>query len=120
MVKVLRYLLSALAGAFVGYVCLALFANLESFQFYTIRSFVTGQSAMSEIMEHPADQWVGLVIWVVFLGCGAAVGVRVSQWIWSRFRKTGSHVTSLTVGSGSPNGATVNSQGREPLVTDAE
>jgi hypothetical protein len=69
-----RTIFYGFGGAFVGYACLTILANLEDWQFYTIRSFVTGETAMSEITQHPADRWVmhGLVFGFI-LG-GAAVG----------------------------------------------
>ena len=74
-----QYALSALAGAAVGYFCCVFAANLEDWQFYSIRSFVTGRTAMSEIVAHPADGWVFDVIWTLFVAGGATVGVLVAQ-----------------------------------------
>jgi hypothetical protein len=74
----LRYLLSAFAGVIVGYMCLTLAANLEDWQFYTIRSLVTGKLVMSEIVAHPADRWVVPVLLAASVSLGAASGVLVA------------------------------------------
>src|SRR5262249_50230051 len=57
------YAVAAAVGSCIGYTACATAANLEDFQFYTIRSWATGKEAMSEIVEHPADRWIiiGLV-----------------------------------------------------------
>ncbi len=69
-----RTILYGLGGAFLGYVGLTILANLEDWQFYTIRSFVTGEIAMSEITQHPADRWVMFSLIFGFILGGAAVG----------------------------------------------
>jgi hypothetical protein len=66
-------------GAFLGYVCLTIFANLEGWQFYTIRSLVTGETAMSRIIEHPADRWVVRSLFFVFVLGGAFVGMWLAR-----------------------------------------
>lgn len=86
MNRIFRYILAALVGAVGGYLCLIVAANLEDWQFYTIRSFVTGQSVMSQIVEHPADRWVVPVLSVVFVSFGSALGIFLARW----FRTTGS------------------------------
>ena len=75
-----RYAFSALAGAFAGYMLLVVLANLEDFQFYTLRSAVTGRTAMSQIVEHPADRWIAPALFVVFLSAGAVAGVLAARW----------------------------------------
>lgn len=69
-----RTIFYGFGGAFVGYVFLMVLANLEDWQFYTIRSFVTGETAMSKITEHPADRWVMLGLVFSFVLGGAVVG----------------------------------------------
>ena len=54
-----------LGGAFLGYVLWHLLGSLEDWQYYAIRSAVTGETAMSSIIAHPADRWV---VWGLFLG----------------------------------------------------
>lgn len=55
----------------LGYLCLTALANCENFQFYTIRSIVTGRRAMSEIVDHPADRFVVPILFAVFVVGGA-------------------------------------------------
>jgi hypothetical protein len=66
-------------GAFLGYLCLSIFANLEGWQFYTVRSLVTGETSMQGITEHPADRWVVLSLFVGFVFGGAFVGVWLTR-----------------------------------------
>jgi len=66
-------------GALVGYVSLVIFANLESWQFYTIRSAITGESAMSRIIAHPADPWIKLGLFAAFIGGGFAAGIWLAR-----------------------------------------
>ena len=75
----IRYILAALAGAAAGYACMTIAANLEDWQFYTIRSLVIGRSAMSEIVAHPADKWIVPVLLVVFVSLGATLGVCLAR-----------------------------------------
>ena len=63
-----------LVGAACGYVALTVFANLEDWQFYSIRSFVTGKESMSEIVQHPLDQWVMPFLLIAFVIAGALLG----------------------------------------------
>jgi hypothetical protein len=74
-----RYLLAALAGAAVGYLCLVVVANLESIQFYTIRSLVTGKGSGLEIISHPADRLVVPVLFVVFVSIGSVLGILTAR-----------------------------------------
>jgi hypothetical protein len=69
---------AALLGVLAGYVCLTILANMENFQFYTIRSFVTGEEHMSQIVQHPADEWVAPVLLLVFCPMGAMVGWKIA------------------------------------------
>jgi hypothetical protein len=64
-------------GAAFSYFILVVIANLEDWQFYTLRSFITGKEAMSEIVAHPADKWVmlGLVLGVPV--CGGLIAMRL-------------------------------------------
>jgi hypothetical protein len=78
----LRHGIAAAVGGATGYLCLTILANLEDWQFYTLRSLVTGKSAMYEIVDHPADAWVVPVLLVLFIFTGAASGVLVA----GRFR----------------------------------
>jgi hypothetical protein len=59
---------------------LVIAANLENWQFYSIRTFVTGKSVMSEIVIHPADRWVVPVLLVVFISLGSALGILIARW----------------------------------------
>mgnify|MGYP001096357271 CR=1 FL=1 len=69
----------AVAGAATGYLTLFVLANLEDWQFYTIRSLVTGRRVMSEIVAHPADRWVGPALFVGFMGGGAMAGALMAR-----------------------------------------
>jgi hypothetical protein len=75
-----RFTLSAIAGAAVGYFCLAIAANAEDWQFYTLRSYITGRTAMSEIVHHPTDRWVMAVLLAVSILGGAVAGVLAARW----------------------------------------
>ena len=75
MTAVLRFLLSAIGGAAVGYVCLVIYGNSEDRVFYSLRSWATGQSAMSQIVQPPADWWVYLGVWVALVGGGVMIGI---------------------------------------------
>jgi len=79
MAAALRYTVWTIAGVVAGFLGLILLANWEGFQFYTIRSLVTGKTAMSEIVSHPADRWVVPVLYAVFLGGGAVAGVLIAR-----------------------------------------
>jgi hypothetical protein len=79
MASVARYVLAGLAGAVAGYMGLTVWANLERWQFYSVRSLVTGRSAMSEIVAHPADRWVVIALFAAFIGGGAAVGILAAR-----------------------------------------
>ena len=58
----MRSLYAALCGAALGYLACTVVANLEDFQFYTIRSWATGKTAMSDIVRHPADRWACMLM----------------------------------------------------------
>ena len=75
----LRYFLAALAGAAVGYLGLFILANVEDWQYYTIRSLATGKTVMSEIVEHPADRWVAPVLFATFISIGSALGILTAR-----------------------------------------
>jgi hypothetical protein len=76
-----RYIVRGLVGAAVGFTLWIIAGNREDLSFYTIRSFVTGKTAMSEIMEHPADPWVYWGLVTVFIGGGAALGA-LTAWLF--------------------------------------
>ena len=66
-------------GAFVGYVLLTILANMEDWQFYTIRSTITGETAMSQIVQHPADRWISLSLFIIFVFGGAFAGFWIAR-----------------------------------------
>jgi hypothetical protein len=74
MLRSFKFLLMSVVGAFSGYGVCTIIANCEDYQFYTVRKLVTGKSAMSQIMEHPADKWITPGIVVFSLLVGALVG----------------------------------------------
>lgn len=69
-----RTVLAAVAGGVCGYLACTVAANLEDFQFYTARRWATGESAMSRIVQHPADRWVTPAIVILFVSAGVLVG----------------------------------------------
>jgi hypothetical protein len=75
----LRTVLFGFGGAFVGYVFLTFLANMESWRFYTIRSTLTGETAMSQITQHPADRWIVSGLFVSFVFGGAFLGFLVAR-----------------------------------------
>jgi hypothetical protein len=68
-----------LAGALNGYGVLTILANLEDWQFYTLRSFVTGETAMSEITQHPADWWLRMILLFSAVLGGATAGFWIAR-----------------------------------------
>jgi hypothetical protein len=66
-------------GAFVGYILLTILANMESWQFYTIRSTLTGETAMSQITQHPADRWIVFGLFASLVFGGAFTGFWVAR-----------------------------------------
>jgi hypothetical protein len=67
MGKVRRYFLAAVIGAGCGFVAFVVAGNMEYSAFFSIRQSVTGQSALSGIVSHPADRWIIPAIMVVFV-----------------------------------------------------
>ena len=78
--SILRTVLFGFGGAFLGFMFLTILANMESWQFYTIRSTLTGETAMSQITQHPVDRWIVFGLFVSFIFGGAFTGfwVRVA------------------------------------------
>ncbi|MEQ8787000.1 MAG: hypothetical protein RIC55_11900 [Pirellulaceae bacterium] len=74
-----RTVLYGLLGAVLGYFLLSFLAALEPWPLYTVRSLVTGVTAMSRITQHPADLWTirSLVFTCVIVG--AALGMRLAR-----------------------------------------
>jgi hypothetical protein len=77
-VRAVRAALAGAAGGICGYLACAVAANLEAYQFYTVRRWVTGESVMSSIVQHPADRWVTPAIVILFVSVGVAAGVVAS------------------------------------------
>ena len=77
----LRYLAAGLTGGAIAYVYLVVAANLEDFQFYAIRSLVTGKSAMSEIVDHLVDRWIVPLLMVATVSFGTLSGVVIARWL---------------------------------------
>jgi hypothetical protein len=71
--------LHGFGGAFAGYAALTILANLEPWDFYTIRSALTGETAMSRIIEHPADRWIILGLFISFIFGGAFAGFWIAR-----------------------------------------
>lgn len=72
----MRTITGGLVGATLGYACLTVLANAEPWPYYTIRSFVTGETAMIQIVQHPADWWVRAAMYFGVPVVGALVGMR--------------------------------------------
>ena len=83
----MRYVFAGLAGACCGYLACTVAANLEQFQFYTIRQWVTGKTAMSEIIYHPADRWIIPAIVGFFVLSGAGWGMLIVWWFQTGKRR---------------------------------
>jgi hypothetical protein len=67
-----------IGGAIVGALLLVTLAQFERLEFYALRSFLTGESDVAEIVSHPADVWILTVLFVaVVFGC-ALVGFFVA------------------------------------------
>ena len=66
-------------GALLGYVTWAILASLENFQFYTIRRTLTGETNMPEIIDHPADRWIVLGLFLSFIFGGVFVGFWIAR-----------------------------------------
>ena len=81
-----RYVVSALVGALGGYLACNIAANLEEFQFYAVRRWATGKSAMADIVHHPADAWIIPAIAALFILSGAVLGVFARCWYRSQLR----------------------------------
>lgn len=77
--RIVWYGPATVAGVTIGFVALFVYANSEDWVYYSARSFVTGRTAMSEIVDHPADFWVCLAIPAVFLTVGGVVGVAIAS-----------------------------------------
>jgi hypothetical protein len=75
------YVLPGLLGAFAGFLLLTVAANLEQWQFYTIRSYATGKTVMSEIVAQPANKWIYFILYVVSIGGGVVTGVLFAWWL---------------------------------------
>lgn len=88
MGQVRRYFVGGFAGAAAGSLCLTVVAHLEEWQFYTVRALVTGRSAMSQIVAHPADRWVVLAHFGVFILGGAIVGMLAANWFPSKAKRS--------------------------------
>ena len=77
--SILRTVLFGFGGAFFGFMFLTILANMESWQFYTIRSTLTGETAMSQITQHPVDRWIVFGLFVSFIFGGAFTGFWVAR-----------------------------------------
>jgi hypothetical protein len=83
MGKAIRYFLAVLIGTCCGELAFTIARHLEGFPFYTIRQWVTGKSAMSEIIYHPADNWIIPALEVFFDLSGVALGLLIVWWFQS-------------------------------------
>ena len=72
-------ILYGLGGAFVGFLFLTMLASIEVWPFYTIRSTLIGESAMSRIVAHPADRWIVLGLTSGFILVGTFAGLRLAR-----------------------------------------
>ena len=72
-------MLYGFVGAFVGYVILFVLANIEPWQFYTIRSTFTGERAMADIVSHPADIWICRALFIITIGGGGLAGLWLAR-----------------------------------------
>jgi hypothetical protein len=75
MRKTIGVFLAVLMGAGCGELAFRFAGSLENFPFYTLRHWVTGKSVMSEIVYHPADNWIIPAVEVFFDLSGVALGL---------------------------------------------
>lgn len=71
----MRYLIAAFLGGIVGFGGFILAGNMENFGFFRIRQWITGKTVMSEIIHHPADQWIIPVLELLFILIGTISGI---------------------------------------------
>src|SRR5262249_14675971 len=80
----LGYFLGILIGTCGGYLAFVLAYNLEDWPFYRLRSWVTGKTAIAEIIEQPADDWITLVLLLLLILSGVTIGIFIARRIQQR------------------------------------
>ena len=79
----IRYLFAAIAGACIGFAAFVVAGNVERTPYFAIRQSVTGKDALSEVVSHPFDAWITIVILICFVGSGALAALSI---VWFRRR----------------------------------
>jgi hypothetical protein len=64
-----------MVGAVVGFIGIRILANLERWEFYTIRSLASGETVMSRITQHPIDRWIPLAVTILGILAGTGIGI---------------------------------------------
>ena len=80
-------ILYGFGGALIAYVLLTILANMESWQFYTIRCVLTGETSISRITTHWADDWIVGALFVAFIGGGTVAGLWKARRKYTRRRE---------------------------------
>ena len=86
MCNAARYFFFGLTGACIGYLLWTTAANIEDFEFYAIRRWVSNKSVMSEIVLHPADKWIGIGLAGILILGGATIGMLIAWRYCNRSR----------------------------------
>ncbi|QVL30946.1 hypothetical protein KIH39_19120 [Telmatocola sphagniphila] len=69
----------------IGYALSTVVANLERYQFYTVRSIVTGKTSINLIVEDPGDKDAYLMIVTFFLSLGFLLSIGILK-LYSKLR----------------------------------
>jgi hypothetical protein len=70
-----------------GFFCYYIGSSLENWSYYGIRSTITGETAMSKITNHPADDFILPSLLILFCALGAGVGFCLSPRPMRRIHK---------------------------------
>ena len=73
--RICYYFVAVVFGAGNGFFVAIVVGNFENFAFYSVRSWVTGRTAMSDIVRHAADGWIIPAIYGLLVVTGAAVAI---------------------------------------------
>lgn len=75
----MRTILAGIVGGILGYLASTVAANLEDIPFYTLRKWATGRDAMSDIVFHPADEWVYRTLVLTPIILGVLAGLQINK-----------------------------------------
>jgi hypothetical protein len=74
-------------GAGSGYITCTIVANMETYQFYSLRCLATGRTEIHDIRDHPVDRWIIPIIVAVFVFGGAILGYLANVWVERKKRR---------------------------------